>query len=129
MFPALRGGFRGKAIRGLCGEWRLDPSNPVEADLLPEGEVPELFVNGVGNVRDNMVNEFLVEAFDDVGGGRGCAAARECLREFVHGRHTFKFGANAIRRDVSFFRPIADKGFFNTGQGDFTGYEPSELMV
>ena len=48
---------------------------------------------------------------------------------YSHGRHTFKFGANAIRRDVSFFRPIAGKGFFNIGQGDFTGYEPSELMV
>jgi Carboxypeptidase regulatory-like domain len=48
---------------------------------------------------------------------------------YSHGRHTFKFGANAIRRDVSFFRPIAGKGYFNIGQGDFTGYEPSELMV
>ena len=46
-----------------------------------------------------------------------------------HGRHAFKFGGNAIRRDVSFFRPIAGKGFFNIGQGDFTGYEPSELLV
>ena len=48
---------------------------------------------------------------------------------YTRGHHTFKFGANAIRRDVSFFRPIAGKGFFNIGQGDFTGYEPSELMV
>jgi hypothetical protein len=51
MFPVLGVGFGGEAIRGLCGEWSLDASNPVEADLLPEGEVPELFVNGVGNVR------------------------------------------------------------------------------
>ncbi len=48
---------------------------------------------------------------------------------YSHARHTFKFGANAIRRDVSFFRPIAGKGFFNIGQGDFTGYEPSELLA
>jgi hypothetical protein len=47
--------------------------------------VPELFVNVVGNVRDNAVNEFLFESFDDVGGGgRDCAVARERLREFVH---------------------------------------------
>jgi hypothetical protein len=46
--------------------------------------VPELFVDGVGNVRENTVNEVLVEAFDDVGGWRGCAVARECLREFAH---------------------------------------------
>lgn len=84
MFPALGVGFGREAIRGLCGERRLDASNPIEADLLPEGEVPELFVDRVRNVRDNTVNHFLVEAFDDVGGGRGCAVARECLREFAH---------------------------------------------
>jgi len=48
---------------------------------------------------------------------------------YNHGRHAFKFGANAIRRDVSFFRPIAGKGYFNIGQGDFTGSVPAELMV
>ena len=48
---------------------------------------------------------------------------------YTHGRHSFKFGANAIRRDVAFFRPIAGKGYFNVGAGDFTGYVPAELMV
>ncbi len=48
---------------------------------------------------------------------------------YIHGHHSFKFGGNAIRRDVSFFRPISGKGYFNIGQGDFTGYEPSELLV
>jgi len=48
---------------------------------------------------------------------------------YTRGHHTLKFGGNAIRRDVAFFRPISGKGYFNIGQGDFTGYEPSELLV
>lgn len=47
----------------------------------------------------------------------------------THGNHTFKFGGSAIRRDVSYFRPIAGKGYFQIGNGDFTGYEVSELLV
>jgi hypothetical protein len=51
---------------------------------------------------------------------------------WVHGKHSFRFGGNIIRRDVSFF--ISDfrgKGFFNIGPGtgDFTGYEVSELLA
>jgi hypothetical protein len=48
---------------------------------------------------------------------------------YTHGHHAMKFGTNLIRRDVAFFRPIAGKGYFNIGQGDFTGYEPSELLA
>ena len=47
----------------------------------------------------------------------------------TQGRHNFKFGGNAIRRDVSYFRPIAGKGYFQIGNGDFTGYEVSELLA
>jgi hypothetical protein len=51
---------------------------------------------------------------------------------WVHGNHSFRFGANLIRRGVDFF--ISDfrgKGFFNIGPGtgDFTGYEASELLA
>jgi hypothetical protein len=48
---------------------------------------------------------------------------------YTRGHHAMKFGGNAIRRDVAFFRPIAGKGYFNIGNGDFTGYEPSELLA
>ena len=48
---------------------------------------------------------------------------------FVRARHTFKFGGSGIRRDVAFFRPISGKGYFNIGNADFTGYEPSELLA
>ena len=51
---------------------------------------------------------------------------------WVRGAHSFRFGANVIRRGVDFF--ISDfrgKGFFNIGPGtgDFTGYEVSELLA
>ncbi|CAN5605628.1 hypothetical protein BH10ACI4_BH10ACI4_34810 [soil metagenome] len=48
---------------------------------------------------------------------------------YTRGRHTFKIGGNGIRRDVAFFRPIAGKGFFQLGNGDFTGYQVSELLA
>jgi len=47
----------------------------------------------------------------------------------TRGRHSFKFGGNGIRRDVSFFRPIAGKGFFQLNNGDFTGYDVSEVLA
>ena len=48
---------------------------------------------------------------------------------WTRGRHSLKFGASGIRRDVSFFRPIAGKGYFQLSGGDFTGYDVSELLV
>ncbi len=47
----------------------------------------------------------------------------------LRGRHSFKFGGNGIRRDVAFFRPIAGKGYFQLNNGDFTGFDSSELLV
>lgn len=44
-------------------------------------------------------------------------------------RHVFKFGGNAIRREVAFFRPISGKGYFQLGNGDFTGYDVSEVLA
>ena len=44
-------------------------------------------------------------------------------------RHVFKFGGNAIRREVAFFRPISGKGYFQLGSGDFTGYDVSEVLA
>jgi outer membrane receptor protein involved in Fe transport len=48
-----------------------------------------------------------------------------------HKQHTFKFGANIMRREVNFFQGNDAKGFFSIGPGtgDFTGYEASELVA
>ncbi|HEX4155406.1 MAG TPA: carboxypeptidase regulatory-like domain-containing protein [Acidobacteriaceae bacterium] len=53
----------------------------------------------------------------------------------VHGPHTFKAGANIIRREVDFFQGNDAKGSFiiggvnYPGTGRFTGYETSELLA
>jgi Carboxypeptidase regulatory-like domain len=53
---------------------------------------------------------------------------------YVHGPHTFKAGANIIRREVDFFQGNDSKGDFVIGgvnfpgTGRFTGYETSELL-
>jgi hypothetical protein len=52
----------------------------------------------------------------------------------THGPHTFKGGANVIRREVDFFQGNDSKGYFIIGgvnfpgTGRFTGYETSELL-
>lgn len=48
---------------------------------------------------------------------------------YTRGHHIFKLGGSGIRRDVAFFRPISGKGYFNIGNGDFTGFETSELLA
>lgn len=51
---------------------------------------------------------------------------------WTHGKHTFKYGANILFREVDFFQgDYRSKGFFNiAGQGsDYTGYEVSELLA
>lgn len=54
---------------------------------------------------------------------------------WVHGPHTFKFGANIMRREVDFFQGNDAKGSFIVGgvnypgTGRFTGYEDTELMA
>ena len=48
-----------------------------------------------------------------------------------HRQHTFKFGANVIKRGVDFFQGNDAKGYYfiGNGTGEFTGYEASELVA
>lgn len=51
---------------------------------------------------------------------------------WVKKNHTFKFGAQILRRQVNLFRPLAGKGFFNLfgdGNGSPTGYEVADLLA
>ena len=47
------------------------------------------------------------------------------------GKHLIQTGGTFLYRQVQFFRPIAGKGFYNIANNgvDFTGYEPTELLV
>ena len=49
----------------------------------------------------------------------------------TRGKHVIQTGGTFLRRQVEFFRPIAGKGFFDIANDgvDFTGYEPTELLV
>jgi hypothetical protein len=49
--------------------------------------------------------------------------------DWIRGKHTFKFGATGIYRQMEYFRPIAGKGYFNFGNGDFTGFPTSEMLI
>lgn len=46
-----------------------------------------------------------------------------------HGRHSFKFGATGIMRNMQYFSPISSKGYFNFGNGDFTGFPTAEMLI
>lgn len=46
-----------------------------------------------------------------------------------HGRHAFKFGATGIMRNMEYYSPISSKGYFNFGNGDFTGFPTSEMLI
>ena len=53
---------------------------------------------------------------------------------YTRGAHTFKVGANIMRREVDFFQGNDSKGYFilggvnYPGTGRFTGYEASEIL-
>jgi Carboxypeptidase regulatory-like domain len=49
--------------------------------------------------------------------------------DWEHGHHSFRYGATGILRNLEYFRPIAGKGYFNFGNGDFTGFPTSEMLI
>lgn len=55
---ALGVGFGGEASEGRDGKRGFAAGNPVERDLLPEDDVPELLINGVGDAGDGSMGEF-----------------------------------------------------------------------
>ena len=48
--------------------------------------------------------------------------------DWERGNHSFKFGATGILRNIEYFRPISGKGYFNFGNGDFTGFPTAEML-
>ncbi len=65
----------GEAFVGFCRVGRGLAVAPVEREAEPEGDVPELGVDGVGRAGDEAVGELGGEAFEDVRGGRVGAAS------------------------------------------------------
>ena len=48
---------------------------------------------------------------------------------WLHGHHSIKIGAQGILRNLEYFRPIAGKGYFNFGNGDFTGFPTADMLI
>jgi hypothetical protein len=69
----------GEAVGGPVGVGSFYSGDPVEGDLLPECEVPELGVDGVGDVGGIVVDEVVGEALEDVRGWGGVAFGDEGL--------------------------------------------------
>jgi hypothetical protein len=49
--------------------------------------------------------------------------------DIEHGHHSLRFGATGILRNTEYFRPISGKGYFNFGNGDFTGFPTAEMLI
>jgi hypothetical protein len=49
--------------------------------------------------------------------------------DWERGRHSIKLGATGILRNMEYFRPISGKGYFNFGNGDFTGFPTAEMLI
>jgi hypothetical protein len=49
--------------------------------------------------------------------------------DLERGHHSLRFGATGILRNMEYFRPISGKGYFNFGNGDFTGFPTAEMLI
>lgn len=121
--------FRLGYVRSFLGYQPPDGSIPLSADLgIPNANTSPLLGGGAlignsgsqisytGDYGDYYVPEDTYQLADNV--------------SWVKGRHTFKFGANIIWRQVNFFNPIAGKGYFqaNSSSPWSTGFEQSDYM-
>jgi hypothetical protein len=82
--PGFGAGRRREAARRFFGIGSFSTVDPVESEALPEGEVPELAVDGVWRAGDLAMGEVFGKAFEDVCGGGGVAFGDQCLGKFVH---------------------------------------------
>jgi hypothetical protein len=122
--------FRIGYIRSFLGYQPPFGAEPLSQDLgIPNANTSPLLGGGAlignsgsqisytGDYGDYFVPEDTYQIADNV--------------SWVKGRHSFKFGANIIWRQVDFFNPIAGKGFFQAASGEAwsTGFEQSDLLV
>ena len=127
--PTIVNEFRLGYVRSFLGYQPPDGSIPLSANLgIPNANTSPLLGGGAlignsgnqisytGDYGDYFVPEDTYQLADNV--------------SWVKGRHTLKFGANVIWRQVNFFNPIAGKGFFQASSGSpwSTGYEQSDYL-
>ena len=69
----------------MFGVRGFDPGDPVECDLLPEGDVPEFRVDGARRAGKSLVGKIVADAFEDVRRRRERAVADERSLKFIDG--------------------------------------------
>ncbi len=126
LFNELRLGY----VRSFLGYQPPFGGTPLSANLgIPNANTSPLLGGGAlignsgsqisytGDYGDYFVPENTYQIADNV--------------SWIKGRHSFKFGANVIRRQVFFFNPIAGKGFFQASSSapQSTGWEQSDMLV
>ncbi len=129
----------------LVNDFRYGYSRPYYAYINPFNNVPVSANLGIVNANRNSLlgggaliggNNNEIEYTGD--GGPYVVPQKsnqfEDTVSYVHGNHSFRFGANIIKREVDFFQGNSAKGYFIIGgnnfpgTGRFTGYEVSELL-
>lgn len=127
----------------LVNDFRFGYSRPFYAFINPFNSIPQAQQLGIANANrtPQLGGTPLIGGFNteiEFSGDGGPFIVPQTTYQYAdtlswsHGKHSFRFGTNIMRRDVDFF--ISDfrgKGFFNIGPGtgDFTGYEVSELLA
>ncbi|HLJ79102.1 MAG TPA: hypothetical protein VKT75_16895, partial [Acidobacteriaceae bacterium] len=140
---AAGGGWTHLFGPNAVNEFRFGYSRPYFSYINPYEGVPLSANLGILNANRNSLlgGGALIGGYDTEIGYTGDGGPYEVPQHafqwldtvsWTHGKHTFKYGANIIFREVDFFQgDYRSKGFFNiAGQGsDYTGYEVSELMA
>jgi hypothetical protein len=81
LIPGLEDGIAllRESVRRTMWKGGLDSIHPVQGDLLPECDVPQLLIDGVGSAIQKSMSEVAGNTFKDVGWGRGGAIADDSL--------------------------------------------------
>ena len=142
---AIAAGYNRIFGANLVNEFRFSYSRPEYAYINPQDGEPVSANLGIVNANRNsllgggaLIGGSNTEiAYTGDGGAYSVPEATYQYADdvtYTRGAHTFKAGANLIRREVDFFQGNDSKGSFiiggvnYPGTGRFTGYETSELM-
>src|SRR5581483_1810945 len=135
----LGGGYNHIFTSNLLNEFRFGYMRPFYGYINPDEGTPLSANLGIPNANRNA----LLGGISLIGGGNteisytGDGGPYEVPQHtfqyfdvvsYTRGAHSFRAGANVMRREVDFFQAEYNaKGFFNLNSSDYTGYEASDL--